>query len=91
MISLNVQIKLIIFSFIFGMLYKFFEIRFDKYIHHQNRLYAILNSFTLIMSFTLLYFYNIEFIVNGIVHPYSIMLVILGYYLYKPIETFLKK
>ena len=91
MISLNVQLKLIIFSFIFGMLYKFFEIRLDKYIHHKIKIYAILNSFTLIMAFTLLYFYNIEIIVNGIVHPYSLLLVILGYYLYKPIETFLKK
>ena len=91
MISLSVQVKLIIFSFVFGLLYKYFEIKLDKYIHHSNKLYAVINSFSLIMTFTLLYFYNIELIVNGIVHPYSLLLIILGYYLYKPIETFFKK
>ena len=91
MIDLNIQIKLILFSFIFGMLFKIFEIKLDKYIHHPITIYAILNSFTLIMFFTIIYFFNIELIANGILHQYSIILVILGYYLYKPIATFFKK
>lgn len=91
MIDLNIQIKLILFSFIFGMLFKVFEIKLDKYLHKQKQIFNIMNSFTLILFFSLLYFYNIELIVDGILHPYSIILVILGYYLYKPIATFLKK
>ena len=91
MIDLNIQIKLILFSFFFGMLFKYFEIKLDKFIHKQKPIYNIINSFTLIMFFSLLYFYNIEYIAMGILHPYSILLVILGYLLYKPIATFLKK
>ena len=91
MIDLNIQIRLILFSFVFGILFKVFELKLDKYIHHKNTFYAIINSLTLIMFFTLIYFWNIEVIADGILHPYSIFLVILGYYLYKPIETFIKK
>lgn len=91
MINLNIQLKLITFSFVFGMLFKYFVIKLDKYIHHKNQLYGIINSFSLIMFFALLYFYNIEHIANGILHPYSLLLIVLGYYTYKPIATLLKK
>ena len=91
MISLNIQIKLILFSFVFGMVFKFFTIKLDKYIHHQNQLYSIVNSFSLIMFFALIYFYNIEYIADGILHPYSLIIVITGYFLYKPIASLLKK
>lgn len=91
MIDLNIQIKLILFSFIFGMLFKLFELKLDKYIHQQKQVFNVINSFTLIIFFALLYFYNIEYIAEGILHPYSVILVILGYYLYKPIATFFKK
>ncbi len=91
MIDLNVQIKLIIFSFCFGLLFKFFELKLDKYLHHQNQLYSIINCFTFVMSFALLYFYNIEKLASGIIHPYSLILVVVGYYLYKPIASFIKK
>ena len=91
MIDLNIQIKLIIFSFCFGILFKMFEIKLDRFLHHQNKFYSIINSFSFIMIFALLYFFNIEKIANGILHPYSIFLVIVGYYLYKPIATLIKK
>ena len=91
MISLNIQLKLIVFSFVFGMLFKLFVIKLDKYIHHKNQIYSIINSFSLIMFFALIYFYNVEYIANGILHPYSLLLVIVGYYTYKPIATLLKK
>lgn len=91
MINLNIQLKLIIFSLIFGMLFKFFLIKLDKFIHHKNIFFSIINSFSFILFFTLLYFYNIEKIASGILHPYSVILVVVGYYLFKPIETLLKK
>lgn len=91
MINLSTQLKLIVFSFVFGMIFKFFTIKLDKYIHHKNQIYSIMNSFSLIIFFALIYFYNIEHIAEGILHPYSLILVVLGYYLYKPIETLLKR
>ena len=91
MIELDIQFDLILFSFVYGMLFRFFLIKLDKYIHHKNIFLSIINSFSYVLASSLLYFYNIEKITSGILHPYSILLIILGYYLFKPIENILKK
>ena len=91
MIDLKIQFDLIIFSFVYGMLFRFFLLKLDKYIHHKNIFFSIINSFSYILTASLLYFYNIEKIASGILHPYSILMVILGYYLFIPIENILKK
>ena len=89
MIKLDIQIDLIVFSFLFGFIYHAGIIFFDKYIH--SRYLGILNSIGYVLLASLLYVYNINKIASGILHPYSLMLIVIGYYLYKPIEKILKK
>lgn len=91
MINLDIQFDLIIFSFVFGMLFRFFLLKLDKYIHHKNVFFSIINSFSYILLSSLIYFYNIHKIASGILHPYSILLIVVGYYSFKPIENILKK
>lgn len=89
MIKLDIQIDLIIFSLLFGMLYHAGIIFFDKYIH--SSFLNLINSLGYVLLSSLLYVYNIDKIASGILHPYSLMLIVIGYYLYKPIEKILKK
>ena len=89
MINLDIQVRLIIFSLLFGMLFHSGIIIMEKYI--LSKTLGVIYSFGYILLFVILYFYNIEKIASGILHPYSLFLIIVGYYLFKPIEKILKK
>ena len=89
MIDLNIQIDLIVFSILFGIIYHAGIIFLNKYLY--QKWLNIIGSFGYVLLFTILYFYNIEKIAYGIFHPYSVILIIVGYYLFKPIEKIMKK
>ena len=82
MISLNIQFKLIVFSFIFGFM---FSIVLDLFDMISNRISKVLNivlSFLLILLMTFIYFIGIQKIGNAIFHVYSIISIIIGFILY---------
>ena len=89
MIDLRIQFNIIVFSVLFGMVYHAGLMIINKYLY--QKIFGILGSLAYILIFAILYFYNIEKIADGILHPYSIILIIVGYYLYKPIEKIMKK
>ena len=82
MISLDIQIKLLVFSFIYGFL---FSIALDilyPLIRKTNKYYQIILSFILILLMAVIYFVAIDKIGYVIFHMYSIFSIILGFVSY---------
>lgn len=76
---LDTQIKLIVFSFIFGFIYSFF-IGFNyNLIYNQNKFIKISSSFLCIVVGVLAYFIMINKVASGILHIYSLLLVTIGF------------
>lgn len=88
---LEVQIKTLIFSFLFGI-YFAYMIRVNyKYIYTLKKLYKILATFLLIFSNVLLYFIILLKINNGIIHMYSLLMIVLGTYMEHFINRIIEK
>ncbi len=82
MISLNIQIKLLVFSLIYGFL---FSIALDvlyPFIKKTNKLYQIILSFIFILLMAVIYFVAIDKIGYVIFHLYSIFAIIIGFVSY---------
>ncbi len=82
MISLNIQFKLIIFSFIFGFMFSMLLDTFNCLIKKNSKLLEIIVSFIFVLFMTILYFIGIQKIGNAIFHVYSIISIILGFVFY---------
>ena len=81
MMNLETQIKLIIFSLFFGA---FFALMIDinhKYLYESKRYFKIIFTFLFILINTILYFFALKKINNGIIHIYSIICIILGFFM----------
>ena len=91
MISLNIQLKLIIFSFIFGfffsLLLEIFNIKTEK----CKQVIKIFSSFVLVLMMSIIYFIGIQKIGNAILHLYSILCIVLGFIFYNIIAKYNKK
>ena len=82
MISLNIQIKLLVFSLIYGFL---FSIALDilyPLIRKTNKFYQIILSFFFILLMAIIYFIAIDKIGYVIFHLYSILAIIIGFVSY---------
>lgn len=78
MMRITTQIKTIIFSLIFGVLFsKLIEINY-KYLT-KNKITNILITFIFIITCILIYFILLKKINNGIFHPYEILSIIIGF------------
>lgn len=82
MIDLNIQLKLIIFSFIFGFFFAALLRRYNKYILNKNILYKIFITFIMMSIIDTLYFIGIYIISNAIFHIYSILSIVIGIIFY---------
>lgn len=82
MIELELQFKLIIFSFIFGFIFSFILELFNSKIKKFPKYIEIIFSFLLIAFMTLIYFVGIHKIGNAIFHIYSIISIIIGFLFY---------
>ena len=80
MISLDIQIKLIVFSFIFGFLFSAFLEWFNKIIIECNSFIKITFSFFIVFFSFFIYFVGIQKIVNSIFHIYSIICILLVFF-----------
>lgn len=82
MISLNIQVKLLLFSLIYGFL---FSISLDilyPLIKKTNKIYQIVLSFLFILLIAIIYFIAIDKIGYVIFHLYSIIAIIIGFISY---------
>ena len=77
--SLDVQIKTIIVSFLFGIFLNFF-LNFNKKILYNKNIYIkIIGTFTIILLLTFIYFLLLQKINDGIFHIYEILCITMGY------------
>lgn len=82
MISLNIQIKLLVFSLMYGFL---FSIALDvlyPLIRKTSKIYQIILSFIFILLMAVIYFVAIDKIGYVIFHLYSIFAIIIGFISY---------
>ena len=82
MITLSLQFKLIIFSFIFGFMFSMSLEGFNKTIKKYSTVIELLLSFIYIVIMTFIYFIGIQKIGNAIFHIYSILSIIVGFVVY---------
>ena len=82
MIELNIQIKLIIFSLIYGFLFSIFlDVLYSK-IKKQKKIVRIILTFLLVLLMAIIYFIAIDKIGYVIFHIYSIFAIIVGFIMY---------
>ena len=91
MISLNIQLKLIIFSFIFGFFFSVLIDWFNYKIIVKKKILKLILSFFLVFFMSIIYFIGIQKIGNTILHFYSIFCIIIGFTLYDRIAKYNKK
>ena len=82
MISLVLQFKLVIFSFIFGFLFSALLEWFNKFVKKYPVYLNLLFSIMLVIIMTYIYFIGIQKIGNAIFHIYSIVTIIVGFITY---------
>jgi len=77
---LEIQIKSLVFSFLFGMYFSYM-IRINyKFILSLKKILRILGTFILVISNVLLYFIILLKINYGLLHIYLILMIMLGVY-----------
>jgi hypothetical protein len=80
MIELSIQIKSLIFSFFYGILF-FLLLKINyKYIYGCSLIYKIIINLLFVMNNVILYFIILKKINNGIIHFYFILMIIAGYF-----------
>ncbi len=80
MMNLKTQVALIVFSFFYGFFFSIFLNINYKFIYSSNQFIKFLSSFLVIIISVLVYFVSIKKINNAILHPYSIIMVIVGFF-----------
>ena len=78
---LEIQIKSLVFSFLFGVYFSYIIRANYKYILSLKKIFRILSTFIIVFSNVLLYFIFLLKINYGIIHTYFIFMIILGVYI----------
>lgn len=79
MIELNIQIDLIFFSIIYGIIFSLFLDLNYKLLHHKNIFIKYISTIIFTAIGIITYFYGIQKICYGIFHIYSLILIIIGF------------
>lgn len=77
--KLNLQINLIFFSLIYGIIFSLFLDLNYKLLHHKNIIIKYISTILCTIISVISYFYGIQKICYGILHIYSIILIIIGF------------
>lgn len=91
MMNLHVQILLIIYSLLYGIVFSACLEMNYKYIYKQKRIPKYILSFLFIVNFVFLYFIVLRRINNGILHFYSFIFVGIGFVLAQVLINYLDK
>ena len=78
--SLKIQIYSILYSFLFGIYFSYILKLFKKYIYNNNIIIKIVSNLVIVIINSFIYFIGINKINNGILHPYTFITLILGFY-----------
>ncbi len=77
--ELIIQIKSLLFSFAFGILFSCVVNIFNNKLYNSRLRYQIINACLMSIISCLIYFICIKKINNGIIHIYFIMMIIFGF------------
>lgn len=78
--SLKIQIYSVLYSFLFGIYFSYILKLFKKYIYNNNIIIKIVSNLVIVIINSFIYFIGINKINNGILHPYTYITLILGFY-----------
>ena len=77
--ALYIQIKVLIISFVYGIILAYIINKQYKYFFNSNLWYRIILDIFFVFDVVVLYFLILKTINNGIFHIYFLFLIILGY------------
>lgn len=77
--NLVIQIKSLLVSFLYGVFFYMFFRMNTKYLYYEKLLVRIIISFLFSLDMALLYFIILKEINSGIIHPYFIGMIIIGF------------
>ena len=89
--SLDIQIKTLLYSFLFGIYFSIIVYLNYKIIYKLKKFYLVIGTFLIIFLNILLYFLVLLKVNNGIIHIYGIISLILGYFVCHFIYHFIEK
>ena len=78
--SLKIQIYSVLYSFLFGIYFSYILKLFKKYIYNNNIIIKTVSNLVIVIINSFIYFIGINKINNGILHPYTFITLILGFY-----------
>lgn len=79
--NLKTQVFSLIFSFFYGGLFSVLVNINYYFIFNRRKLFRIAFTITFVFIMSLLYFYILNIINNGIVHVYFFLLILIGFYI----------
>ena len=77
--DINIQIKTLLVSFVYGIFFSFFLELNYKFIYSDKKIFKIIISFLIVILNVLLYFIILKKVNNGIFHIYEILSLSLGF------------
>ncbi len=89
--NLKLQVLSLIFSFVFGYFFSLLVNINYKLLFNKNKIIKYLGTFFFVIDMSLIYFLCIYKINNGILHPYFLILFILGFFVSYPINSKIRK
>jgi len=81
MIPLDIQIKSIAFSFLYGMFFSFFTYLTHSFIYNTKGICKLIINVLYVLDNVIIYFIILRIINDGILHYYFIIALVLGFIL----------
>lgn len=91
MIKLDIQIKSLFISILFGILFAFLYKLNYKYLYKTGKLYKYVINFLFSVDFFLLFFIVLKRINNGVIHMYFLVLFFISYLFFNFLINFTQK
>lgn len=91
MMSLKLQIISITFSFLYGVFFAGIILLFKNYLYHNNKYLKIIFNFIFCIINTMIYFFLLSKINEGILHYYLFIAIILGFFVFQYLKRIIEK
>ena len=90
MMDLSIQIKTLLFSLLFGFVFNIFVTLLNKFIYNKKKVIQIVSTLILTLFSTITYFVILQKLNEAIIHPYFLLMFILGFCFSNVVKKLLK-
>lgn len=90
MMDLSIQIKTLLFSLLFGFVFNIFVTLLNKFIYNKKKVIQIVSTLILTLFSTITYFVILQKLNEAIIHPYFLLMFILGFSFSNVVKKLLK-